>query len=309
MEDGAPADAGVPAWVMTFADLMTLLMCFFVLLLAFSEMDAQKFKQLSGSMKEAFGVQADFKADFIPKGTSVVTTEFSPGKPVDTSIDVMRQQTIDVTRSTLDHAQRVEDSDAKKTSRESDLERDLERLKAALAEEIEKGLATVELQGGRIVVQILEQGSFTSGDAELQPSILPTIDKLADQIDFMKGVVQVTGHTDNVPIKTTRFRSNWDLSAARAVSVAHRLMENDGVQPSRMVVTGLADTMPMVDNSTPQNRARNRRVQVTIIRTDSAEPMDQNTESGDPEDVTDAATTEDVAPAETNKDQETGSVS
>ena len=68
-----------PAWVMTFADLMSLLMCFFVLLLAFSEMDAAKFKQLSGSMKEAFGVQAEMKADYIPKGTSVVTHGVQPG--------------------------------------------------------------------------------------------------------------------------------------------------------------------------------------------------------------------------------------
>jgi chemotaxis protein MotB len=75
----APA-AGVPAWVMTFADLMTLLMCFFVLLLAFSEMDVMKFKQLSGSMKNAFGVQAEIEVKSIPKGTSVIAQEFSPGR-------------------------------------------------------------------------------------------------------------------------------------------------------------------------------------------------------------------------------------
>ena len=74
-------DAGAPAWIMTFADLMSLLMCFFVLLLAFSEMDALKFKQLAGSMKMAFGVQRDVKAKEIPKGTSVIAKEFSPGKP------------------------------------------------------------------------------------------------------------------------------------------------------------------------------------------------------------------------------------
>lgn len=75
------AHAGAPAWVMTFADLMSLLMCFFVLLLAFSEMDVLKFKQLSGSMKAAFGVQRMIKADEIPKGTSIIAQEFSPGIP------------------------------------------------------------------------------------------------------------------------------------------------------------------------------------------------------------------------------------
>ncbi|MEN7343850.1 MAG: flagellar motor protein MotB, partial [Pseudomonadota bacterium] len=92
--DEAPAKeegGGVPAWVMTFADLMTLLMCFFVLLLAFSEMDAAKFKELSGSVKQAFGVQSEIEARTIPKGTSVIAREFSPGKPTPTMLDEVRQ--------------------------------------------------------------------------------------------------------------------------------------------------------------------------------------------------------------------------
>ena len=99
------ADAGAPAWVMTFADLMSLLMCFFVLLLAFSEMDVEKFKQLSGSMKQAFGVQREIKADEIPKGTSVVTTEFSPGIPQPTPFKVVEQQTTDDTKENLEFAE------------------------------------------------------------------------------------------------------------------------------------------------------------------------------------------------------------
>jgi chemotaxis protein MotB len=271
MEDDAPEDPGVPAWVMTFADLMSLLMCFFVLLLAFSEMDAQKFKQLAGSMKQAFGVQADIKADFIPKGTSVVTQEFSPGKPQPTTIDSIRQFTIDSSKSTLDVMDRNREE-------EEQLERDLQKLREALRDEIKQGLATVERDGSRIIVQIHEHGSFPSGSADLRRGILPTLDKMADQIVSMDGVVQVTGHTDNLPIKTTRFRSNWDLSSARAVSVAHRLMKDNGVKPSRMVVTGLADTLPLAANDTAENRARNRRVQVSIIRTAAAAPLDLSDE-------------------------------
>ena len=96
MSDDAPpieADEGAPAWVMTFADLMSLLMCFFVLLLAFSEMDALKFKQIAGSMKVAFGVQREIKAKEIPKGTSIVAKEFSPGKPDPSAIAEVRQHT------------------------------------------------------------------------------------------------------------------------------------------------------------------------------------------------------------------------
>jgi len=93
---------GLPAWVMTFADLMTLLMCFFVLLLSFAEMDIQKFKQVAGSMKMAFGVQRDIKVKEMPKGTSVIAREFSPGRPTPTPMDEVRQNTIDETRQTLE---------------------------------------------------------------------------------------------------------------------------------------------------------------------------------------------------------------
>lgn len=277
MSDDAPEDPGVPAWVMTFADLMSLLMCFFVLLLAFSEMDAQKFKQLAGSMKQAFGVQADIKADFIPKGTSVITQEFSPGKPVPTSIEAIRQFTVDSSRNTLDYLDRTNKNDEQ-------VERDLQRLKEALKDEIKKGIATVTRDGGRIIVMIHEHGSFPSGSEKLRASIMPTLDKVADQVLWMDGVVQVTGHTDNVPIRTERFRSNWELSSARAVSVAHRLMFSGGVQPDRMVVTGLADTVPLAANDSADNRARNRRVQVSIIRTSENAPLDDDPSAEDDDD-------------------------
>ena len=89
-EDEAPA--GTPAWMATFADLMSLLMCFFVLLLSFSEMDLQKYKQVAGSMEKAFGVQNQTKVMDIPKGTSIIAQEFSPGKTTPTILDTVQQQ-------------------------------------------------------------------------------------------------------------------------------------------------------------------------------------------------------------------------
>jgi chemotaxis protein MotB len=101
-EECPECPAGIPAWVMTFADLMSLLMCFFVLLLSFSEMDALKYKQLAGSMSEAFGVQNDIKVKDIPKGTSIIAQEFSPGRPQPTPLNEVRQSTTDITQSNLD---------------------------------------------------------------------------------------------------------------------------------------------------------------------------------------------------------------
>ena len=101
---------GLPAWMGTFADLMSLLMCFFVLLLAFSEMDVLKFKQIAGSMKFAFGVQNKIEVKDIPKGTSVIAMEFRPGRPDPTPIDTIQQQTIDMTQQMLEFQAGDEDS-------------------------------------------------------------------------------------------------------------------------------------------------------------------------------------------------------
>ncbi len=260
--DAAPAKKekrGVPAWVMTFADLMTLLMCFFVLLLAFSEMDVAKFKQLSGSMKEAFGVQAEVEVRTIPKGTSVIAQEFSPGKPEPTPINTVRQFTIDSNRNTLDAL----DREAKEIEETRDHAR---RLRIALREEIKEGTVSIETEGMKIIVHIMEKASFDSGYADVRPEFMPVLDKIARLIDDASGDITISGHTDDVPISNERFRSNWDLSTSRAVSVAHELMKVSSISPGKVTVTGHADTRPRADNETTEGRAKNRRVDISIVR-------------------------------------------
>lgn len=250
---------GVPAWVMTFADLMTLLMCFFVLLLAFSEMDVAKFKQLSGSMKEAFGVQSEIEVKTIPKGTSVVAQEFSPGKPEPTAINSVRQFTIDSNRNTLDALDR-ELKEIEETREHA------RRLRLALKEEIDKGYVAIETEGTKVIIHIMEKASFNSGLADVRSDFLPVLTKISGLIDNSSGDVTVSGHTDNLPISTERFRSNWELSTSRAVSVAHALLEESEIYPARVQVTGHADTKPRAPNDTAEDRAKNRRVDISIVR-------------------------------------------
>ena len=262
MSDGAPQkqeSGGVPAWVMTFADLMTLLMCFFVLLLAFSEMDAAKFKQLSGSMKDAFGVQAEIEVRTIPKGTSVVAQEFSPGRPDPTALPQVRQFTIDSNKNTLDALEREarEIEEARKHA---------QRLRLALKEELKKGDVSIQTEGMKVIIHIMENASFDSGLADLRPTFLPALQKIADLIDNNSGEITISGHTDNVPIANDRFRSNWDLSTSRAVSVAHQLLKVSEVTPDNIIVTGHADTRPRAPNDSDENRAKNRRVDIAIVR-------------------------------------------
>lgn len=254
--DGAPeeeAEEGAPAWVMTFADLMSLLMCFFVLLLSFSEIEATKFKQMAGAMRMAFGVQREVEATEIPKGTSIIAKNFSPGKPEPTPMDQVRQRTT-VERPELER------------QKEKQVQEQAEALKEKLRQEIDDGLVDVETKQDRIVIRIREKGSFPSGSDELNDQFVPILHRIGNSLADIPGKIEVAGHTDDVPIRTYRFRSNWDLSAARAGSVLHYLLEAGGIERERVELKGLADIHPLAPNTTPANRAKNRRVEIVVLK-------------------------------------------
>ena len=263
------ADAGAPAWVMTFADLMSLLMCFFVLLLAFSEMDVLKFKQLAGSMKVAFGVQREIKADEIPKGTSIITQEFSPGVPQPTPFQVVQQQTTDDTKDNLN----FEEGDKSETQKIAEklyqaaverIREEAEKLVEELKDEIEDGMLEVEWSESEITVRLRERSTFNSGEAKLKPTFFKIIDRVSNTLNKVEGNIIVAGHTDNVPISNYEFRSNWELSAARAANVVHYLTTKGRVNPSRLQIRAHAETKPLVANNSWENKAKNRRVEIII---------------------------------------------
>jgi len=122
----------------------------------------------------------------------------------------------------------------------------------------------VETKGRDIIVRVKEHGSFPSGSDMLSENFKPVLRIIRDVLTETDGQITVEGHTDDVPISTTRFRSNWALSSARAVSVAHGLFGDGAIDQERFTVAGYADTKPLVSNSTGAGRARNRRVEVVI---------------------------------------------
>ncbi len=267
-EDCPPCKAGSPAWVMTFADLMSLLMCFFVLLLSFATMDVKKFRDMAGSMKDAFGVQREVRAHDLPMGTSVIAQHFSPATTKPTLVDDVKQSTTE--KEHLDMAdvdkKRIEKELAEQ--REKEAEKEAEKIRESLKDEIKKGLVAVQLQGERIVIRIQEKGSFQSGSAVLNSSFSPIMDKITMAVRAQSGEVIVAGHTDDIPINTEWYRSNWELSSARAVTVAHGILSDGSVSPDRVVVEGHADTEPLVPNDSRANRATNRRVEIVLVRGD-----------------------------------------
>jgi len=271
---------GLPAWMGTFADLMSLLMCFFVLLLSFSEMDAMKFKRLAGSMAQAFGVQTKLKVHEVPKGTSIIAQEFSPGTPKPTPINEIWQRTEDITEMSLEtecaQEYELEQGDTAmeagvKTRIKQKLEdlveqteRDAIELAQALHDQIVAGEIEVETRGRQIIIRIREKGSFKSGSAVMNDDYYDVLEEIRAVLAEKPGKIQVEGHTDNIPIRSARFRSNWELSSARAVSVAHELMRGGEINPRRFAVSGFADTQPLVANNSRENRVRNRRVEIVI---------------------------------------------
>ena len=255
---------GGPQWLATFADLMSLLMSFFVLLLAFSEMDALKFKQLAGSMSQAFGVQRDLKTREIPKGTSIIAKEFTPGKPMPTPLKVMRQNTTNDRKNNLDFSEGKPSTDVAQAER--DAIKRLEQLKHALDEQIKKGEIEVSGDDERTIIRIREKGSFASGSATLSPAFFPVMEKIAVAVQNTPGKIHISGHTDNIPISTYKFRSNWELSSARAVSILEHMLRYQNIEEERIVIQGHADTMPLVPNTTASNRAMNRRVEIRVVK-------------------------------------------
>lgn len=255
---------GIPAWVVTFADLMSLLMCFFVLLLSFSEIDAMKFKQIAGELSKAFGVQREVPTLEIPMGTSPIFDKFSPAPPEPTVVNEVKQTTTDQKPELQTLKSPTEQ--AIEAATQDQLDQSTQDITKVLEEAIEDGRINVaqDEDQRRIVIRIEEKGSFPSGSADLTWDFETLLLDMADVLAEIPGRLTVEGHTDDVPIRTSRFYSNWDLSAARAAAVANALLAVEEVEPTRLAVKGLADTNPRVSNDTADNRAKNRRVEIIV---------------------------------------------
>jgi len=218
-----------PGWITTFADLMSLLLCFFVLMLSFSETDRQLFKVLSGSLREAFGVQREHRVWDMPKGMTIISTEFPD--PTFLSDDLARE---------IRSAIRMAPGGG--------------------------GAAQIQVEEGELSVKVTLPGHvlFDLGSAHLKEDALPLLDELRNVIQETPNRIIVTGHTDDLPIRTPQFPSNWELSAARAGSVIRHFLTKQGIKATRFLAVGMADTLPRVPNDSAVNRAQNRRVEIAF---------------------------------------------
>ena len=277
---------GIPAWVMTFADLMSLLLAFFVLLFSFSEMDKAVYKELAGSLKDAFGVQREIKAKETPRGINIIAREFSPGRPQPTAINEVRQMTTEESKLHpvfTDPSKQGQENQDKKAEANVTLskeeikqmeriEKDSALVREALEKEIKEGTVDLEVTEKSIILRVREKGSFPSGSADIIKPFKTIVDKISEVFRNFEGIIVVSGHTDNIPIKTYRFRSNWELSSSRAVSVIHELVKTSALRDKKFKIAAYAETQPVDSNDTSVGRSKNRRVEIMMDYSANTKP-------------------------------------
>ncbi|WP_273204694.1 flagellar motor protein MotB [Marinobacter subterrani] len=241
-----------PAWLVTFADLATLLLTFFILLLSFSEMDVEKYRAMANSMSVALGSD-NVIAQGVGGSPLTLIESDSVSLPAPTESQARVPEFID------------ERSDSAATTKIPGGVIDLaSRMIRELESEVASKALSVNYDKHKVVIRFSEAATFRSGEAAIKADMIPIIDRVVKVLSSCTGDVLVSGYTDDRPISSDRYRSNWDLSAARAVSVVHELVMNRKIPAERVVAAGRAETNPLVPNDSPENRALNRRVEIAI---------------------------------------------
>lgn len=227
-----PADEGLPAWMATFADMVTLLLCFFVLLLSFAEQSEEKYRDALGSLRGAFGVKeiravSDDMAQFssTSKSTQEMASKISHDERLLLGV-VMRIKSL------------IEDEDIK----------------------LKEGMGVTADRDG-VVFSANSAALFEPGTAELAPGADDILDKVIEVLKEYKLSLVVRGHTDDRPISTAKFPSNWELSASRAAVALNYILDEGGIGINRAKAVGYADTRPDAPNDSDENRLKNQRVE------------------------------------------------
>ncbi len=252
-QEDAPAP-GSPAWMATFSDLMNLLLCFFVLLFSMSTVDAEKYEQVAASLASSFSI--------LSGGGSAI------GEGVLISSGVSQLSDLDQYFTSMG---KNEDGDVEldeKTKYETEALAESEKM----AEQIEQMVAesgieeNVEIDFNSRYVLLTLNGAFLfdSGSAQIREDSISLMDKIGIIIEkYSDRLVEIEGHTDNVPISNSNFKNNNELSTARALAVLEYYIDK-GINPIRLKSSGRGEYVPVADNSTAEGRARNRRVEVKI---------------------------------------------
>ena len=236
-------------WLVSYADFVTLLFAFFVVLYASAQIDKQRATRLSDAINSAFQQLGIFeKANHKP---GAVEPKITLPTSVNAAHDLSHWAQLG--HGQLGADQKKEDFNAIQT--------ELER---ALAKEITRNEVALHLEPDGLVVSLREIGFFDSGSAQIKSQAIATVHRIAGFLRDRQCALRVEGHTDNVPIHTATFASNWELSTARATSLVKLLIESDGFAPDRLSAAGYAEFHPVADNKSVLGQQLNRRVDIVV---------------------------------------------
>lgn len=245
-------------WLVSYADFITLLFAFFVVMYSISSVNEGKYRVLSDTLEAVFSDPVRSKNPIqigeISRGEGKLTAEPGEPEPADYKIELPE----------IPHRPPPATKDDIRTINEL-----TQQLSGALADMIESEDVIIKQGEDWLELEIKSRVLFESGEARLERAAVPVIGKIANILQTSANPIQVEGFTDNNPINTRRFPSNWELSAARAASVVH-LLDRYGIQPDRMSAIGYGEYKPIADNATEEGRQKNRRVVLVVLGSDKS---------------------------------------
>ena len=224
-EKEEPEAPSAPFWMVTYSDMVTLLLVFFILILSYSTIELEKFKGAMSSMKGALGILPAM-------GSSVPSRNLSFNERM--------------------------------TTRNTEINERMDDFEKAIKENTKEGDVEVEVTGSGIHIRMGDNVLYGIGQARIKSSAFPILREIAVMIGDELNEVYVEGHTDNIPINTKQYPSNWELSSARAMSVVRYLHDEEGIDAEKLAAVGHGEYRPLVPNTSKKNQAKNRRVEIFI---------------------------------------------
>lgn len=229
-------------WLVSYADFITLLFAVFAMLYAMSIVDQKKMNEVQAS------IQASFSRDISPPPPKVIG-----------------DRDFGLIPEVLDQSSLSRGQDEASAAETREFSRIKEEVLVNLQEFAAKNEVELNVNERGLVISLKEAGFFPSGTARVQAQALPLLDKIVSSISGSASPLRIEGHTDNVPVNSPAFPSNWELSTARANSLVHYLIEKHGFNGTRLSVTGYAQYRPIADNATDEGRKLNRRVDIVLL--------------------------------------------
>jgi len=272
-------------WLVSFADFVTLLFALFVVLYSFAMAKQSEYNAMVKAFMDSMGtvglISRPAGTPALEGGTGILEkqSDIKAAAGEKDPADALPPEPLPIEALAIDLNVGNSQKDAKEDLQLSDAsslvskEKDQEELVGKLRKQLENQRVEVEQLGQQIIIRINDNALFPEGSAFLQPKLIPLVKQISTLLQDIPGAVSVTGHTDDMLTETSDglFRSNWELSALRAVAIVEVMIQNDKLAANRITAQGRADTMPLVDNSSTVNRTKNRRIEISILQGEADE--------------------------------------